>query len=165
VQPLAARVPKNVSLSNPLLNRGNKIMKRTSNVVWKGSGKQGNGTITSQSKALYFAPYAWDSRFEDKEGTNPEELIAAAHAACFTMKLSFLIEEAGFRSELIETTVAVTLEQNAISHSHITVKATIPGMSKEKFDECATNAKDNCPASKALKMDITMDATLMEKTE
>ena len=138
-------------------------MKRSSKAVWKGSGKGGSGYLTSQSLALNKVPYTWNSRFENKSGTNPEELIAAAHAGCFTMKLSFLIGEAGFTPDIIETTAEILLEQNAISQSHLIVKAKIPGISKQKFEECATNAKDNCPVSKLLNATITMETALTEE--
>jgi osmotically inducible protein OsmC len=139
-------------------------MKRTSTVTWKGAGKQGKGYITSQSHELNNAYYAWNTRFENEKGTNPEELIAAAHAACFTMKLSFLIEKIGFVSDLIETTAEVSLQKDAIGHSHLIVNATIPDITKQQFEECATNAKFNCPVSRALNITITMDATLNVKT-
>ena len=140
-------------------------MKRTSTVVWKGSGKEGSGNITTQSKVLEHAPYSFGTRFENKKGTNPEELIGAAHAACFTMKLSFLFTEAGYIPDTIETTAEVTLAKDAISQSHLIVKANIPGINDEKFDEITRNAKENCPVSKALNMKITMDASLNEKVE
>jgi lipoyl-dependent peroxiredoxin len=138
-------------------------MKRTSTITWKGPGKTGSGTITTQSKVLNETHYAWNTRFENSMGTNPEELIAAAHAACFTMKLSFLIGEAGFIPEIIETTSEVTLEKDSISRSHLIVQATVPAMRNDKFQECAADARDNCLVSRALNMDITMAATLKEK--
>jgi osmotically inducible protein OsmC len=137
-------------------------MKRTTTVIWKGSGKEGSGNITTQSGALDKSPYAWNTRFENGKGTNPEELIAAAHAGCFTMKLSFLLTDAGFKPDTIETTAEVTLEKDAISHSHLKVKANVPGISTQKFEECANNAKENCLVSKALNLSITMDASLNE---
>ncbi len=138
-------------------------MKRTATVVWKGTGKEGNGTISTQSKALDKAHYAWNTRFEEEPGTNPEELLGAAHAACFTMKLSFLLAAAGFVPDTLETTAQVTLEKDAISHSHLSVKGIVPGMSKEKFEELAVNSRDNCMVSKALHVEISMDASLTEK--
>lgn len=138
-------------------------MKRTSRAIWHGSGKNGSGYITSQSHAIEKAFYAWNTRFENEKGTNPEELLAAAHAGCYTMKLSFLLEEAGFVADTIETISEVTLERGIIGHSHLIVKAKVPGISKQKFDECTTNAKDNCPVSRALFLTITMEATLTEK--
>jgi lipoyl-dependent peroxiredoxin len=140
-------------------------MKRSSTAVWKGSGKEGQGHITSQSQVLDHATYAWNTRFENEKGTNPEELIAAAHSGCFTMKLSFVLGEAGFTPDFIETKSEVTFEGGVISQSHLTVKAMVPGIDKAKFEECAKNAKENCPVSKALNMKITMEASLEEKLE
>lgn len=135
-------------------------MKRTSTAIWYGTGKTGSGKITTQSRALDRAHYAWNSRYEEEKGTNPEELIAAAHAGCFTMKLSFLLNEAGFTADEIETTSTVTLEKSGITGSHLAVKAKVPGLSKEKFDECAERAKKECPVSRALSITISMDALL-----
>ncbi len=137
-------------------------MKRTSTAVWHGSGKEGSGYITSQSHALQKANYAWNTRFENEKGTNPEELIAAAHAGCFTMKLSFILEKTGFIADVIETTAEVTLDKDIIGHSHLIVKAKIPGISKNIFQECAENAKENCPVSRALFLSISMEAALTE---
>src|SRR5438067_2097294 len=109
-------------------------MKRTSTAIWKGSGKQGRGTLTTQSSALTEATYSWSTRFENEKGTNPEELIAAAHAGCFAMKLSFVLQEAGFPSERIEVTSEVSLDKT-ITGSHLTVKATVPAISNEKFQQ------------------------------
>src|SRR5687767_8738069 len=114
-------------------------MKRSATAVWKGSGKEGRGHISSQSHSLYNANYAWNTRFEDQRGTNPEELIAAAHAGCFTMKLSFVLGEAGFTPEQLETKSEVSLENGVINRSHLTVRGNVPGISKEKFEECAKN--------------------------
>src|SRR5438445_11138057 len=100
------------------MNKKMKTMKRTSTVVWHGSGKEGKGIISSQSKALNNAGYAWNTRFEEAKGTNPEELLAAAHASCFTMKLSFLLSDAGYPPETIETASTVTLEEGSITQSH-----------------------------------------------
>jgi len=138
-------------------------MKRTSTAIWHGSGKNGSGYITSQSGAIEKAYYAWNTRYENEKGTNPEELIAAAHAGCYTMKLSFLLEEIGFIAETIETTAEVSLEKGVIGHSHLIVKAKIPNISKQIFDECTINARDNCPVSRALFLSITMEAILTEK--
>jgi osmotically inducible protein OsmC len=135
-------------------------MKRTATAVWNGSGKEGNGKLTTQSTTLNNTQYSYKSRFEEGVGTNPEELIAAAHAGCFAMKLSFVLGEAGFTPESLEATSTVTLENGAIQSSHIVLKAKVPGISQEKFQECAENAKENCPVSKALKMDISLEASL-----
>lgn len=135
-------------------------MKRSSTVLWRGSGKEGSGSITSQSKVLNNSFYAYNTRFAQEKGTNPEELIAAAHASCFSMKLSFVLGETGYTPESIETTSTVTLEESTITGSHLAVKAKVPDISKEQFDTCAEKAKKECPVSKALNMKITMEASL-----
>lgn len=136
-------------------------MKRTATAVWNGSGKEGTGTVTTQSTAVKDAQYSYKSRFEQGVGTNPEELIAAAHAGCFSMKLSFVLGGAGFTPESIETTSEVDLDNGVIKSSNLIVKAKVPGISEEKFQEAAKDAKENCPVSKALNMTITMDAQLV----
>src|ERR1700704_678599 len=128
-------------------------MKRYATAQWEGSGKEGKGSVTCQSGVLKDTQYSYKSRFEEGTGTNPEELIAAAHAGCFTMKLSFVLGEAGFTPDVIETTAEVTLEK-VITGSHLVVKAIVPGISAEKFQECAKNAKENCPVSKALSIPV-----------
>jgi lipoyl-dependent peroxiredoxin len=135
-------------------------MSKTATAVWNGTGKEGKGNLTTQSKALSNAAYTWASRFSDGIGTNPEELIAAAHAGCFTMKLSFLIVEAGFAADTLTTTCSVTLASGAITGSHLVVKGKVSGMTKEAFLSAAENAKANCPVSKLLNTNITMEATL-----
>lgn len=138
-------------------------MKRSSTSVWQGSGKEGSGQITTESKVLNNTTYSWKTRFAEVSGTSPEELIAAAHSACFSMKLSFVLGEAGFTPANIETTSTVTVESGTITGSHLVVKAKVPGgITKEKFEECAENAKLNCPVSKALNTNITIEATLTE---
>jgi len=136
-------------------------MKRTATAVWNGSGKDGKGKLSSQSTTLSNAQYSYKSRVEEGVGTNPEELIAAAHAGCFSMKLSFVLGGAGFEPESIETSSEVTLEEGVIKSSHLVVKAKVPGISAEKFTEAANDAKENCPVSKALNMSISMDAQLV----
>jgi osmotically inducible protein OsmC len=136
-------------------------MKRTATAVWNGSGKDGSGKLSTQSNVLKQTAYSYKSRFEEGTGTNPEELIAAAHAGCFSMKLSFVLGGAGFTPESIETSSTVTLEDGVIKSSQLTVSAKVPGISEEKFMQCAEEAKTNCPVSKALNMQITMDATLL----
>lgn len=135
-------------------------MKRSATAVWNGSGKEGSGKVSSQSTVLKETNYSYKSRFEDGVGTNPEELIAAAHAGCFSMKLSFVLGAAGFEPETIETTCTITLDNGVISASHLTLKAKVPGIDAQKFQECAEDAKANCPVSKALNMDISMEALL-----
>jgi len=137
-------------------------MKRTATAVWNGSGKEGNGNLTTQSKVLNKTQYSFSSRFADGIGTNPEELLAAAHSGCFTMKLTFALNEAGFIADSIETNCVVTLEDGSIKSSELVVKAKVPGISPEKFQECAKNAKENCPVSKAFNTNITMDASLVQ---
>ena len=135
-------------------------MKRNATAVWKGTGKEGTGVLTTQSGVLKETQYSYKSRFEDGIGTNPEELVAAAHAGCFCMKLSFLIDGAGFKAESLEANCVVTLEDGAIQTSHITLNATVPGIDKEKFDELVADAEQNCPISKTIKSKISVEATL-----
>ena len=135
-------------------------MSRSATAIWHGSCKEGNGQLTTDSTVLKDSKYSYKTRFEDEPGTNPEELIAAAHAGCFTMKLSFVLGEAGFTPDQIETKCEITLAAGAITKSHLTVKANVPGIDKEKFDECAMNAKENCPVSKLLNTEISMEAML-----
>src|ERR1700748_244510 len=108
-------------------------MKRTATAVWNGSGKEGKGTLTTQSTTLNKTQYSYKSRFEDGVGTNPEELIAAAHAGCFAMKLSFVLQEAGFTADSLDVNAVVTLENGSITSSALTLKAKIPGISADKF--------------------------------
>lgn len=138
-------------------------MKRTATVTWHGQGKSGSGHISTKSGALSNALYTYGSRFHEQQGTNPEELIAAAHAACFTMKLSFLIEKAGYKADSIETSALVTLERETISRSHLSVKAAIPGMTREQFEILVDDARKNCIVSRALHMNITADSQLLTK--
>jgi len=136
-------------------------MKRTATAIWKGAGKTGSGQLTTQSKVLNNTAYDYRSRFEDGTYTNPEELVAAAHAGCFNMKLSFVLGEAGFTPESLETTAEVALENGAITYSKLILKAKVPGISKEKFQQCAEDAKANCPISKLLNTKIELEATLL----
>lgn len=138
-------------------------MSKYAHAEWQGSGKEGKGILSTETKTLNNAPFTFATRFGDaKNGTNPEELIAAAHAGCFSMKLSFVLNEAGYTADKIETKCDITFGDGAISKSHLTVKATVPGISNEKFQECAKNAKENCPISKSLSsnIDVSMDASL-----
>lgn len=136
-------------------------MKRTATAVWNGSGKEGNGHLSTQSTVLNKTQYSFNSRFADGIGTNPEELMAAAHAGCFTMKLSFVLGAAGFTPESLETSCAVSLEDGVITKSELVVKAKVPGITPEKFQECAADAKANCPVSKAYNTAISMEASLV----
>lgn len=135
-------------------------MKRNATAIWKGTGKEGAGHLSTQSKTLTQTQYSYLSRFENGTGTNPEELIAAAHAGCFSMKLSFVLNAAGFTPDEIETTCHITLEDGAIKNSHLVVSARIPGISQEQFDKAVVEAKDNCPVSKLLNAEISYEATL-----
>ncbi|HEX4876402.1 MAG TPA: OsmC family protein [Chitinophagaceae bacterium] len=135
-------------------------MKSFATANWKGSGKEGGGTLTSKSKVLDNTSYDFRSRFEDGTYTNPEELVAAAHAGCFSMKLSFVLGAAGFTPESIDTKCTITLESGAITSSYLEVQASVPGIDADKFAECAADAKANCPISKLLNTEITMEAKL-----
>jgi len=138
-------------------------MKRSATANWKGSGKEGKGTSSTQSGAIRDAQYSYKSRFEESAGTNPEELVAAAHSGCFAMKLSFVLNAAGFTADNIDAKCTITLGNGIITHSHLEVKATVPGIDAAKFAECANDAKDNCPISKSLNpsVSITLDASLV----
>lgn len=135
-------------------------MKRKATAVWKGSGKEGTGHLTTQSTTLNKTQYSFNSRFAEGVGTNPEELVAAAHAGCFSMKLSFVLGEAGFPPDEINTDCTVTLEDGTVTESNLVLKARVPKITKEKFDECAEDAKANCPISKLLDTNISLTATL-----
>src|SRR5271154_4801613 len=138
---------------------------RTGSAAWKGGLKDGKGTISTESGALKAYPYGFASRFEGKPGTNPEELLGAAHAACFTMALSLILGEAKLTAEHMETSAKVTLEQvtggYAITAVHLTLTAKIPGADQASFEKLAGTAKAGCPVSKLLKADITLDAKLL----
>ena len=135
-------------------------MKRNATAVWNGTGKEGKGHLTTQSNVLDNTQYSFVSRFENGIGTNPEELVAAAHAGCFTMKLSFVLGAAGFVADQIETRCEITLQDGAITESNLDVKATVPGISKEQFDTAVADAKANCPISKLYNTNITHQASL-----
>ncbi|WP_113660607.1 OsmC family peroxiredoxin [Pedobacter nanyangensis] len=138
-------------------------MKRHATAVWNGTGKEGKGTLTTQSTTLQDTQYSFKSRFEEGTGTNPEELVAAAHAGCFSMKLSFNISAENITPESIETKATVNLnpEKGAIDNIHLVVKVKAEGLSKEKFDELVADAKANCPISKLLNTDITLESELL----
>lgn len=137
---------------------------RSATAEWTGTGKDGTGNLTTDSGVLDHAMYSFKTRFENEKGTNPEELIAAAHAGCFTMALAFQLQLAGFTPTRLETKSAVSLDKHGdgfkISKSALTLTATIPGIDRAKFDELAKAAELNCPVSKLLKAEITLDATL-----
>jgi osmotically inducible protein OsmC len=140
-------------------------MKTHGSAVWSGGIKDGKGAISTASGAMKEYPYGFASRFEGKPGTNPEELIGAAHAGCFTMALSLILGEAKLTAEKMETTAEVTLDKVAdgfaISAVHLTLKAKIPGADQATFDELTAKAKAGCPVSKLLNASITLDATLL----
>jgi osmotically inducible protein OsmC len=141
-------------------------MKRKASAHWQGNLKDGKGTISTDSGVLSDTQYSFNTRFADGKGTNPEELIAAAHAGCFSMALSNELGKAGFTPDSIKTSAAVTLEQTAsgfaITAVHLDVVARVPGASAQQFEGAANAAKAGCPVSKVLKADITMDAKLTE---
>ena len=133
---------------------------RNATAVWNGTGKEGTGHLTTQSTVLNKTQYSWKSRFADGTGTNPEELAAAAHAGCFTMKLSFVLNAAGFTADEIETRCDITLGDAGITESHLHVTAKVPGISQDQFNAAVADAKENCPISKLFKTNITHEATL-----
>lgn len=135
-------------------------MKRNATAVWKGSLKEGGGVLTTQSKILENTQYSFKSRFEEGIGTNPEELVAAAHSGCFTMQLSAYITEAGFEIESIETKCVIDLVEGTIISSHLTVQAKIKGIPDATFQELVTKAESNCPISKLLDTEISTEAVL-----
>jgi osmotically inducible protein OsmC len=140
-------------------------MKKTATAVWHGSGKEGSGKLGTQSKALDHVPYSWKTRFTEEKGTNPEELIAAAHAGCFSMKLSFVLGEAGHVPEAIHTNCAISLEDGKITESHLNVHAKVPGVSRDQFESYAEKAKSECPVSKALNLKVTLTAVLVDEKQ
>lgn len=135
-------------------------MKRNATAQWLGTGKEGTGTLSTQSKTLNNTPYSFVSRFENGAGTNPEELVAAAHAGCFSMKLSFNLSNAGFPPTSINTSCDITLDQGSVTESHLKVKAVVPNISKEKYLELVQDAEKNCPISKLLNTKIVCEAEL-----
>lgn len=139
-------------------------MKRNASAVWQGGLKDGKGTISTDSGVLANTQYSFSTRFEDGAGTNPEELIAAAHAGCFSMALSGQLGAAGLTAESINTTASVTLEKTdagfAITRVHLEVRAKVPGADQAAFEKATSNAKSGCPVSKVLNAEITMNATL-----
>lgn len=136
-------------------------MKRNATAVWNGTIKEGKGHLTTDSTVLNQTQYSFSSRFEDGAGTNPEELMAAAHAGCFTMKLSLDLTEAGFNPTSLETKGTVSLDNGVITSSNLVLKASIPGITEEQFQEIAAGAKENCPVSKAYNVAISLEASLV----
>jgi osmotically inducible protein OsmC len=138
-------------------------MKRNATAIWKGSGKEGKGTLTTQSNTLNNTQYSYKSRFEEGVGTNPEELVAAAHAGCFAMALSFQLQAMNITPDSLEVNAVVTLDPptSSITSSALTLKAKIPGVTQEQFKKAYENAKTGCPISKLLNTNITLDASLL----
>ncbi|MCO7519539.1 MULTISPECIES: OsmC family protein [unclassified Pseudomonas] len=140
-------------------------MKKSASAVWQGGLKDGKGQISTESGALKQAPYGFNTRFEGSPGTNPEELIGAAHAGCFSMALAMMLGEAGFTAERIDTHAEVSLDKQAdgfaITAVHLTLKASVPGASEAQFQEIAHKAKAGCPVSKVLNATISLEATLL----
>lgn len=137
-------------------------MKRKATAVWNGTIKEGGGHLTTQSTVLNRTQYSFNSRFADGAGTNPEELLAAAHAGCFTMKLSLDLTQAGFTPDTLETESAITLDDGKITKSELTLKAKVPGISEEQFKQIARGAEQTCPVSAAFSFEITLDAQLIQ---
>lgn len=140
-------------------------MNRKARAVWRGTGRDGNGDLTTDSGVLSETPYSFKTRFESEPGTNPEELIAAAHAGCFTMALTFQLQTAGFTPDELATEAVVSLDPDGaggfkISRSALTLRARVPGIDQARFDELAGVAEKNCPVSRVLNAEITLDATL-----
>lgn len=139
-------------------------MNRTAKAQWKGDLKSGKGTISATSGVLSNTPYSFRDRFENGPNTNPEELLAAAHAACFSMALSLMLQNEGLKADSIETTCIITLDKEgdgfAITKSHLDLTATIPGADQAAFNRAAQSAKENCPVSKLYDTEITLDAKL-----
>jgi osmotically inducible protein OsmC len=157
-----SRVAAGISIGR--IRRGGRRMKRKASAEWKGGLKDGKGTLSSDSRVLSGTPYSFSTRFEDVPGTNPEELIAAAHAGCFSMALSGQLGSAGFTPESIRTSAAVTLEKGetgfTITAVHLDVRAKVPGIDRQAFETAANNAKAGCPVSRALNLTISMEARL-----
>ena len=137
-------------------------MIRKAKAVWRGTGRDGSGVLSTDSGVLAETPYSFKTRFESEKGTNPEELIAAAHAGCFTMALAFRLQRAGYTPTELSTEAAVTLEQDdagfRISRSALTLRAQVPNLDEAAFARMANDAEKNCPVSKVLKAEITLDA-------
>lgn len=138
-------------------------MIRKATAVWNGSIKEGKGTISTESGVLKSAQYSYKTRFENGVGTNPEELIGAAHSGCFTMQLSAYLTEENFDPEKLETTCEITFEDGEVTKSHLKIKATVPDIEKDAFDTLVKKAKENCPISKLLKAKITAEFKLNDQ--
>ena len=139
-------------------------MIRKAKAVWKGTGRDGTGSLTTDSGVLSSTPYSFKTRFESEPGTNPEELVAAAHAGCFTMALAFQLQAAGFTPDELSTEAAVSLVPDGpgfkIDKSHLTLRATIPGIDQARFDELAGAAEKGCPVSRLMNAEVTLESSL-----
>ncbi len=136
-------------------------MTRKAMANWKGTGKDGKGTLSTESNVLNQSQYSYKTRFENGIGTNPEELIAAAHAGCYTMQLSFLLDAEGFTQKNLDTEAAVTLQDGTITHIHLELKGQVTGIDQKKFEEIALKAKEICPISKLFNTHITLTVSLI----
>jgi lipoyl-dependent peroxiredoxin len=136
-------------------------IKRRASAHWEGTGKDGKGTVTTQSGILKDTNYSFGTRFGEEKGTNPEELIGAAHAGCFSMKLAFVLNEAGFTANSIDTSAVVVLDNGAITEIHLKTEVSADGLDAAKFADLAADAKANCPISKLFTAEILLDAQLV----
>jgi len=139
------------------------MINRKANAVWNGSGKDGSGVVSTQSTVLDKTQYSFNTRFAEGKGTNPEELVAAAHAGCYAMKLSFVLNEAGHTADELDVSATISLDpsKGAITKSHLVLKGKVPGISEEDFKKAAETAKTDCPISVLLNAEITLDASLV----
>jgi len=144
------------------INQKISIMIRNGTAIWKGNLKEGKGTISTQSGVLDKTQYSFKTRFEDGKGTNPEELIGAAHSGCFTMQLSANLTEEGFEPDELETKSEITFEDGAVKKSHLILKAKVKNIEKVQFEKIANDAKENCPISKLLDTEITLESELIQ---
>jgi lipoyl-dependent peroxiredoxin len=137
-------------------------MKSNATATWQGKGIDGTGSITTKSNILHDVPYSYKTRFKGRDiGTSPEELIAAAHASCFAMKLAFVLESEGFVAKELRASCEITLDAGVITTAHLVLKAIVPGLAKSAFDELVANSGQNCPVSKLMKASVTIDAELL----
>jgi osmotically inducible protein OsmC len=135
-------------------------MKRHATLVWKGTGKEGEGSLSTESKVLSNSSFNYLSRFSNGEGTNPEELLAAAHVSCFTMKIAFMVNAKGCTAEVLDTRCDITMENDSISASHLSIRAKVPGLSQEDFTAIVNEAKEKCMVTRLFNLPTTMDAVL-----
>jgi osmotically inducible protein OsmC len=136
-------------------------MKKQATAIWNGNGKEGKGFLSTENGLLNKAQYSFGSRFENASGTSPEELLAVAHSSCFSMKLAFNLQEAGFNPIEIKTVCTVTISEGTVTESHLDLEVKVNGIEESKFEELVIHAKDNCPISKALAVNKTLDFKLI----